>query len=63
MLHTQQKFGYQETSFVSFYKKSAGVLQDVQEFLQDVKKFLQDVQKFLQDVLGISTGCSEIYTG
>ena len=30
------KFGYQETSFVSFYRKSAGVLQDVKKFLQDV---------------------------
>ena len=37
------KFGYQETSFVSFYRKSAGVLQDVQDFLHDVQKFLQDV--------------------
>ena len=30
------EFGYQETSFVSFYRKFAGVLQDVLEFLQDV---------------------------
>jgi len=30
------EFCYQETSFVSFYRKSAGVLQDVIEFLQDV---------------------------
>jgi len=26
------EFGYQETSFVSFYRKSAGVLQDVYNF-------------------------------
>ena len=30
------EFGYQKTSFMSFYKKSVGVLQDVLEFLQDV---------------------------
>ena len=30
---------------MSFYRKSAGVLQDVLEFLQDVCNFLQDVQK------------------
>ena len=30
---------------MSFYKKSAGVLQDVLEFLQDVCNFLQDVHK------------------
>jgi len=39
------EFGYQETSLVSFYRKSAWVLQDVHEFLQDVQKFLQDVLK------------------
>ena len=30
---------------MSFYKKSAGVLQDVPEFLQEVLEFLQDVWK------------------
>jgi len=30
------KFRYQETSFVSFYRKFAGILQDVLGFLQDV---------------------------
>jgi len=39
------EFGYQETSFVSFYRKSAGVLRDVQELLHDVQKFLHDVLK------------------
>ena len=38
--------GSQEVTFVSFYRKSAGVLQDVLEFLQDVCNFLQDVQKW-----------------
>ncbi len=37
--------GSQEITFVSFYRNSAGVLQDVLEFLQDVLQF--------------STGCSE----
>ena len=40
------KFGSQETVFMSFYRKSAGVLQDVLEFLQDVCNF--------------STGCLEM---
>ena len=30
---------------MSFYRKFAGVIQDVQDFLQDVQKFLQDVYK------------------
>ena len=30
---------------MSFYRKSAGVLQDVLEFLQEVSEFLQDVWK------------------
>ena len=37
------KSGCQETVFMSFYRKSAGVLQDVSEFLQDVQKSRQDV--------------------
>ena len=32
------EFGYQETAFLRFYRKSAGVLHDVLYFLQDVQK-------------------------
>jgi len=39
------EFGYEETSFMSLYRKSAGVLQDVCDFPLDVFDFLQDVRK------------------
>ena len=45
LLDSFTMIGSHETHFVSFYRKSAGVLQDVPEFLQDVQNFLQDVPK------------------
>jgi len=39
------KFGYQETMFMSFYRKSAGVLQDVSGISTGSSEFLQDVLK------------------